>query len=64
VITSLQDNHVIALYDVDEPVFFVDSPRPRTSERVPQRFGFSNTVKRIARDVVKESVDPTHGRAV
>jgi hypothetical protein len=38
--SGLQDHEVIAVYEVDEPVFFADPPGPCAREHVPQRFGF------------------------
>jgi hypothetical protein len=46
--SGLQDHEVIAVYEVDEPVFFADPPGPCAREHVAQWFGFPDPGARVA----------------
>lgn len=41
--SGLQDHEVVAVYEVDEAVFFADPAGPGASEHVAQRFGFADS---------------------
>ncbi len=62
-VTSLQDDDVVAVHEVDKSVFLADSTRPAAGEGVAQRFGFADSLERVSEHVVDEPVDPLERRA-
>src|SRR6478609_567035 len=56
--SGLQDDQVVVIDQVDQPVLFGDSTRPGVGEHVLERFGFADAFCRIAQCIVDESVDP------
>lgn len=56
--SSLQNYEVVAVDEVDQPVFFADPPRPSAREHVAERLGLADSSGRVTQGVIDEPVDP------
>jgi hypothetical protein len=62
--SGLQDYEILAVYQVDQPVFFANAAGPGTGEQVAQWFWFADPAARVAQRVLDEPVNPHEGGAV
>jgi len=58
VVTGLENDDVVALDQVHEPVFVVYSPGPTATQNVPEGLRLSNAGEGIPERVIQEAVDP------
>ena len=56
--SGLQGHKVIAVNQVDQPVFFADPPRPGSRKHVAEWLGLADPGRRVAQCVVDQAVDP------
>src|SRR5574340_239014 len=58
VVACRENDKVVPVDQVDEPVFLVDAPRSGTGQRVAEQFGLPGPGVGIAQDRVDQLVDP------
>jgi hypothetical protein len=61
---DLQDEDVLAIDKVNEPVLFADTPRPGTGQGMARRLRLSDAFKRVAHYLIEEPVNALHGAVV